>query len=185
MTYTLQDIKSLRKKLGMTQADLSKKAQVSQSLIAKIEAGKIDPTFSRAKQIFDALSSIAEKNETKAEEIMNKNIITLETKDKLNSAIKKMKKYEISQLPVMEKDIVVGLISESTILAKMAEIEDVSELIKFTVSEVMSECPPIINHLTPLPVISSLLRFYPIVLVTKNGKLAGLISKADIIRKAV
>ncbi|MBI2079314.1 helix-turn-helix domain-containing protein, partial [Candidatus Micrarchaeota archaeon] len=38
---------SLRRKLGITQKELAKLAGVSQSLIAKIEMGKIDPAYSK------------------------------------------------------------------------------------------------------------------------------------------
>ena len=41
MPFEITEIKLIRKKLGITQADLSKQAGVSQSLIAKIESERI------------------------------------------------------------------------------------------------------------------------------------------------
>ncbi|MFQ5647816.1 MAG: helix-turn-helix transcriptional regulator, partial [Candidatus Aenigmatarchaeota archaeon] len=40
----ITEIRKIRKKLGLTQSQLAQEARVSQSLIAKIEAGKLDPT---------------------------------------------------------------------------------------------------------------------------------------------
>ena len=51
--------------MGLTQTDLAKKANVSQSLIAKIESGKIDPTFTKTKKIFETLSYLEKKEEVK------------------------------------------------------------------------------------------------------------------------
>ena len=67
MSYELKDIKDIRKKFNLTQSDLAKKADVSQSLIAKIEAGRLDPTYSNAQKIFEALDTLTKKEETKAE----------------------------------------------------------------------------------------------------------------------
>jgi len=51
----LSYIKKMRKKFGLTQAKLAKMAGVSQSLIAKIESEKIDPSYKIAKKIFTVL----------------------------------------------------------------------------------------------------------------------------------
>ncbi|MBU4502216.1 MAG: helix-turn-helix domain-containing protein, partial [Nanoarchaeota archaeon] len=48
----LEEIKIRRNKIGLTQTQLARLAGVSQSLIAKIESKKIDPTFSKTKSIF-------------------------------------------------------------------------------------------------------------------------------------
>ena len=58
MSYELSEVKVIRKKLGLTQGELAKAAGVSQSLIAKIESTKIDPTYSKVKLIFHALESL-------------------------------------------------------------------------------------------------------------------------------
>lgn len=55
MLPSLDEIAKRRKLLGLTQKQLAKIAGVSQSFIAKIESGKIDPSYSKAKAIFDTL----------------------------------------------------------------------------------------------------------------------------------
>ena len=47
----------------------------------------------------------------------------------------------------------------------------------------MEETPPILSKTTSIKVISNLLRHYPTVLVSENGKLVGLITKADLLEK--
>jgi len=97
MAYELEEIKKIRKSLGLTQTELAKQANVSQSIIAKIESGKIDPTLSKAKKIFDALSFFEKKHEIKAEEIMNRKIISIKPDEGIKDAVTKMKKYNISE----------------------------------------------------------------------------------------
>ena len=53
MLPELSEIKAKRKHLGLSQSGLSVKTGVSQSLIAKLEAGKISPSYLSAKKIFD------------------------------------------------------------------------------------------------------------------------------------
>ncbi|MEM3267388.1 MAG: helix-turn-helix domain-containing protein [Conexivisphaerales archaeon] len=52
--YELREISKMRKVLGLTQVQLAKMAGISQSLLAKIEAGKVDPSYTRARKIFAA-----------------------------------------------------------------------------------------------------------------------------------
>ena len=72
MPYELEEIKEIRKKFGLTQSELAKRAGVSQSLIAKIEANMLDPGYSKTKQIFDALENLTQKEELTAQQIMQK-----------------------------------------------------------------------------------------------------------------
>ena len=175
MTYELEEIKKIRKKLGMTQTELANRANVSQSLIAKIESGRIDPTYTKTKKIFSALSDLEKKEEIKAEQFMTGKIISIISSTSIKEAIDKMKKSQISQLPVIDNHKLVGLVSESTILdallnAKGREVKDV-----------MQEAPPIVSKVTSIQVISNLLKHYPMVLVSEEGKLVGLITKSDLL----
>src|SRR3989344_1452548 len=161
MFTDLQEIKHLRKKLSLTQVELAKYANVSQSLIAKIESNSIDPTFTNAQKIFAALQSLSEKEEKKAVSIMNKNLIYLEQEDSLKVAIQRMKKHSISQLPVLDNKKAVGIISETAILDAIMNNKSAETQIQ----EIMSEAPPTIDRNASMKVVSHLLKFYPLLLV--------------------
>src|SRR3989344_3886333 len=154
MTYELEEIKKIRKKLGMTQTQLSQRAGVSQSLIAKIESGRIDPTYTKSKKIFAVLSEMEKKEEVKAEQIMPNKIVSVLPSTPLQEAIEKMKKFQISQLPVGENHKLVGLVSEGIILD--AILDQKSKLVK----DIMQEAPPIVSKSTSINVVSNLLKHY-------------------------
>lgn len=177
MTYELEEVKKIRKKLGMTQIELANRAGVSQSLIAKIESGRIDPTYTKTKRIFTALSDLEKKEEVKAEQLMTAKIISVCPDTSIKEAIGKMKKFQISQMPVIEDGKSIGLVSESTILDALLNSKGKQ------VKEIMQETPPIVSKTTSVQVISNLLKHYPMVLVSKEGKLIGLITKSDLLGK--
>ena len=177
MTYELEEIKKIRKKLGLTQTELANRAGVSQSLIAKIEAGRIDPTYTKTKKIFAALSDLEKKEEIKAEQLMTAKIIGVAPSDSTKEAIEKMKKFQISQLPVTENHKLIGLVSESTILDAMLNSKGNH------VKDIMQEAPPIVSKSTSIHVVSSLLKHFPMVVVSEEGKLAGIITKSDLLGK--
>ena len=177
MTYELEEIKKIRKKIGMTQTELANRSGVSQSLIAKIESGRIDPTYSKAQKIFAALSDLEKKEEIKAGQIMAGKIISVAPADSIKEAIAKMKKSQISQLPVVEDHKLVVMVSESTILEAMLNSK------AGHVREVMQEAPPIVSKATSIQVVSNLLRHFPMVVVSEEGNLVGLITKSDLLGK--
>ncbi|MBS3131867.1 CBS domain-containing protein [Candidatus Woesearchaeota archaeon] len=177
MQYELEEIKKIRRNLGLTQMQLAKQAGVSQSIIAKIESGKIDPTYSKVKKIFEAISYFEKKQETNAEQIMNAKVISVSPGEDIKEAIKKMKKYDISQMPVIDDHKSIGLISESILLNALMDGKGKK------VSDIMEDAPPIVSKKSSIKVISNLLRHYPMVLVTEGGKMAGLITKADLLGK--
>ena len=101
-------IKQLRQKTGLTQAQLAQKSGVSQSVITKIERGKIEPSYTIAKKIFITLEEeLAKKyNETVARNICTKKIIMLNPRDTIHKAIIQMKKHAISQIPISQDNII-------------------------------------------------------------------------------
>lgn len=176
--YELSEIKVIRKKVGLTQGQLSKLAGVSQSMIAKTEAGILDPSYSNVCKIFDALNSLTNKNKIKIDQILIKKIISLSSSETIKSAIEKMKKYEISQTPVIDGSSVVGLISEGILLDSLIKTNNPT----IKIGEVMSEPPPTISVSADFEAASHLLKYYPLVLVSDKGKFIGVLTKADLIR---
>ena len=177
MVIELNEIKHVRKKFGLTQTELAHKASVSQSLIAKIESGRIDPTYSKTKKIFDVLQNLTQEKEVKAEEVMNSKVISLDPEDNIRDAIKKIKHYGISQLPVINDHKVIGTISEATLLNALLQKKG------RIVRDVMDEAPPIVSRKASINIVSNLLTFYPMVLVADDGKLEGVITKSDVLSR--
>ena len=177
MISELSEIRKMRKKFDLTQFELAKRANVSQSLIAKVEAGRIDPTYTNVKKIFSALNDFGKKHELKASEIMNDKLISVGPEEDIAEAIKKMKKFNISQMPVIEEHKSVGIVSESIILEGMMNKK------ARKIREIMQDPPPIIPKNTAVDVVSNLLMSSPMVLVSDNGKLKGIITKSDVLGK--
>ncbi len=176
MIFDITHLKKIRRQLDLTQHQFAREIGISQSMIAKIEAGKLDPTYSYVKKIEGAINSLMKKEEKEAKDIMIKNLIKAKPKDKASDIIKLMNKHAISQLPVLQGGKVVGLITESSILEK-----DLEEIKNLKVKDLMIEAPPLIAEDTGISVILSLLKYYPLVIISKKGKLIGLITKADLI----
>src|SRR3989338_9884210 len=180
MVFDITPLKKIRKQLNLTQHEFAQKAGISQSMVAKVESGRLDPTYSNVKKIEQALELLTKNYEKEAKDIMIKNIISVNKDEKISNIIKLMNKYTISQLPVLEKDKVIGLILESSILNK--GLEDIKNL---KAKDVMEEAPPIINKNAKLEVIKQLLRFYSLILIEDKGNLIGLITKSDLINSLV
>lgn len=175
MLPELSEIKRKRKILELTQGDLAKLSGISQSLIAKIEADKLEPTYNKAKKIFEILDNLSYDKTKKAKDIMNTKIIKLNCSDDLKKAIEVMKKYGISQMPVYDKDKMVGFISESLLLEALLGGKH------NTVCDAMGERPPTVSEDTPIEVISSLLKYSPLVVVFGDRKAKGVITKSDVL----
>ena len=140
MPLELKDIKKIRKKFNLTQIELAQRSGVSQSMIAKIESGHLEPTYSNAIKIFNALNNISKEKELTAKDIMEKNIISVTPDQEIKKTISLMKKHEISQLPVIQNNTPIGTISESSILNNILGNQNAK-----IVKEIMLESPPSIS----------------------------------------
>ena len=182
MFPTLEDIAKRRRQLGLKQSELAKMAGVSQSLIAKLEAGTIDSSYTKVKTIFDVLDRLEFKIKTQTDKLINKNVVIVQKNEPVSKVVKLMQQYGYSQVPVFEGKHSVGSISEKAILRQIIAGKDLGEISKLPTEEIMEEAFPQINEDAPLSLISSLLQNYSSVLVFKRGEVIGIITKADLLR---
>ncbi|MFQ5836808.1 MAG: XRE family transcriptional regulator, partial [Candidatus Bathyarchaeia archaeon] len=174
MLPSLEKIARKRKMLGLTQKKLANLSGVSQSLIAKLESGKTDPSYTKVKAIIDVLNQLEMKMEVHAREIVHSKVVSVQKSDKVSKAVRLMMEHGYSQLPVFDGEHAVGSISEKTILSQVSAGRDLSQISVLFVEEVMNEAFPQVGEDAPLSLISGLLQVYPAVLVSKKGKVTGI-----------
>lgn len=179
----LSEIKRLRKELKITQEELAKRSGVSQALVARIESGGVDPSYSKIKAIFEALEGFSEKKEIRASDIMAKGVFGVNGSETVEEAANVMKKYKISQMPVFgNNNKIIGSISEKTIINRLVFGDDLNSLSKRKAEELMDDAFPAVGKETALPVISVLLEHNPAVIVSVQGEYVGIITKADLLK---
>ena len=71
MVFDISQLKKIRKQLDLTQFQFAKKAGISQSMIAKIESNKLDPTYSKVKKIELALELLTKHGEKQERGYLN------------------------------------------------------------------------------------------------------------------
>jgi predicted transcriptional regulator len=182
MFPTLEDIAKRRRQLGLKQSELAKAAGVSQSLIAKLEAGTIDSSYKKVKNIFDVLERLEFKTKVQAEKLIQSQVISVQKNEPISEVVKIMKKHEISQMPVFDGKQSVGSISEKAILHQILAGQDLEVISRQPAEKIMEESFPQINEDAPLSLITSLLQTYSAVLVSKKGIIIGIVTKADLLR---
>jgi len=182
MFPTLEEIAKKRRQLGLKQAELAKLAGVSQSLIAKLESGKIDSSYTKVKTIFGVLERLEAKTKIQEEKVIPNQIISIQKDEPLAKVVRLMKDHGYSQIPVFDGKQSVGSISEKTILRQILAGKDLAQISQLPIEDLMEEAFPQVSEDAPLSLISSLLQTYSAVLVSKKGNVVGIITKADLLR---
>ncbi|HET8802950.1 MAG TPA: pyridoxal-phosphate dependent enzyme, partial [Aequorivita sp.] len=110
----------------------------------------------------------------------DKPLITVKTEELVGHAIERMKKYNISQIPVEDTSGFVGALDETDLLRKYLENKNVADL---PIKEVMHKPFPIVKKSTPIEEISKLIhKENNAVLVDLGDGNYSIITKHDIIR---
>jgi predicted transcriptional regulator len=183
MLPPLDEILKKRKALGLTQSKLAELAGVSQSIIAKIESGTVDPSYSIAKRLVEALEKESiQVSRPRVNEIMSKPVISVSKTQLVRDAVDLMRKRGYSQLPVFDASRCVGSISEKTILDRAARGEPLEGLLNNRVRDIMDSPLPVVNDDTPLEMVLGLLQGNYGVLVTKGESTIGILTKSDILK---
>ena len=177
-----KEIKSIRRKLNLTQKILERDLIIPQATISRIESGKGNPSYMQVKKIFDYLerkSLNIKDSEKTAENIMTREIILISARATIKEAIELMNKNGVSQIPIFEKNQNIGSLTAKKIQKIIAENP---ELIKAEV-DIIKELPfPEIEKNWNIKDISNLLTNYSAVLVKERDNCIGIITDADIFK---
>ena len=135
----------------------------------------------------------AKKNNRKAIPVadwMTKGVLAVETYDSIAVARQLMAKHRVNQLPVLDNDNLIGIVTDrdirdayptSLMIDRTEEIDKFAE--KVTVETVMTHDVFIVQPDTPLMTAVALLRRHRIgsLPVIKNKELIGIITRSDIL----
>ena len=182
MLPSLSEIERRRKDLGLTQSKLATLAGVSQSIIAKIEAGSVDPSYSVVARIIVALERMGVAPSLRVNQLRSRPVVSISKMSLVREAVDLMRKKGFSQLPVFDGGRCVGSISEKTILDRAARGESLQELLGRRVREIMDSPFPIVNDDTPLDMVLGLMQSNYGVLVSRGENVTGILTKSDILK---
>jgi len=121
---------------------------------------------------------------------MTEGVLAVETYDSIGIARELMAKHRINQLPVLDNDVVVGIVTDrdlrdayptSMAIAETKKIDEFAA--RYTVEEVMSHDVFTVNPDTPLTTAVALLRRHRIgsLPVIESKSLVGIITRSDIL----
>ena len=174
------ELKSARKQAGLTQVQLASVSGVSQSVIAKVESGAVDPAYSTVQKLFAALEKSAPSVKL-VRDVMHRSVVTVAPSDSVVVASRKMKRLGVSQLPVVSNSKLIGLLSEDDVMRGVEKAIVISGGAKTKVARIMSPSPPVLSSSVPASSLPSILHHSPIVCVVDGSKLVGVVTRADLL----
>ncbi len=184
MMPDLEEIRRLRKALGLTQTAIARLANVSQSTIVKIEKKQMNPSYDAVRRIMNTLQAEMKRQEKRAlvDQIQTRKVQYVEARIPLSTAVDEMRRWKFSQMPVMHNGHPVGSISDKVINNLILSGRDPKDLARIRVDEVMEPAFPQIDAKAPVELAASLLRHYDAVLVTAKGEVTGIVTKSDLMK---
>jgi CBS domain-containing protein len=115
-------------------------------------------------------------------EIMTKNVITIDSNDSVLEACKKYSANKVGSLVVMDKNIIVGIVTERDIIESMILINGDPKNTK--VREIMSSKIKIIHATATIEKAAEIMKEYNIkkLPVVLNNEIVGIITETDMLR---
>jgi len=176
---TPEELRSRREALGLKQTELARRAGISQSMIARIEAGNVDPRVRTLNKILTVLNS-SEPKKVRASQIMHTPVLAIQPQEAITRAVEIFEKNNISQLPVIERGVPVGCISESVIV-KAIEQQRLHKTHLFVVRDFMEPGFPTVPPDMDVETVINILQQNHAVLVVDGRIVKGVITKHDLI----
>jgi len=178
----LKEIRRRRERLGISQHKLAKDLRISQSTVAKIESGKINPTYKLVERIFSHLSSLHSVGMGTAGEVASKPVLAVREQTSVAEAVKTLQKHGFKQLPILNGNHNLGSLSERGISRRILETKRPESLLRKSVRTVMEEALPTLPEDVAVEVIIPLLQRTQAVLTSKKGRITGIVTNADLLK---
>ncbi len=189
----LDKIRQMRKRLNLSQRELANLAGVSQSLIAKIERGSIDPSYSNVRKILVAFEEVLRRrkvegmktgNQLTVGDLATRGVIHVTPDQTIGEGTEKMMKGRFTQLPVIVGERVVGGITDDrirdyTIEETKSGRKTYDEVMRTKIEEIMDEPFPILSEDTPIDLASFHLQREEAILISRKGQIVGILTSAD------
>ena len=168
----LSTVGKRRKILGITQQRLAKMCGISQSLLAKIESGNVNPSYSVAVGLFETLDVLEQNGAATSRDIMKKSVVILNPRQRIAAAVKISKQHAYSQFPVAYGGKLVGSITTKDMLDAPKDA---------TVGAFLSDQLPTVSESTPIEAVKQLLKSSQAVIVLNRGAIVGIITAEDLL----
>lgn len=189
----LDKIRQMRKRLNLSQRELASLAGVSQSLIAKIERGSIDPSYSNVRKILMAFEEVLRRRKVEGlkvgvqlsvGDLATRGVIFVSPDQTIAEGVERMMKGRFTQLPVLVGDRVVGGVTDDrirdyTIEETKNNRKSYDAVMQTKIEEVMSDPFPILSEDTPIELASVHLQREEAILVSRKGQIVGILTSAD------
>ncbi len=176
MIVTVDDLRRMRMNAGISQIELADEVGVSQAFIARMEKGSLDPKLSLVHKIIRYLTGVTMKV---CSEIMSTDVVTVDARDPVLEAARKMRNGSFSQLPVLRGTRLLGSISQDDIIRNLN-----LNLVEMNVDAIMNpEGIPMVSENTPVEKIIPLLQVFQAVIVQRQGRLSGIITSSDLLKQ--
>ena len=116
--------------------------------------------------------------QTKSSERNIPQLVSISASDSVQDALNLMRTYELSELPVIDTEQILGTVRESKL---MAEVIDNRATLMSSVDSLMEKPMPMLDAHADLSEAISCLRNYPALLVTEFSRPIGVLSRHDIL----
>lgn len=180
------DIQKRRELLGLSQKQLvgrltERGVPIRQPYLSKIEAEKAEPTYRLVRELVGVLDEYenAASEETLAG-LYRPRPVVIESGESVADAIRKIRKNGFSQLPVYSKGKNAGRLTDAMILAAERRYGK-DGVRKKTVSQIMGPPYPALNIGTSKSEAEHMVEKIGAVLVEKEGKIVGIITREDML----
>lgn len=109
----------------------------------------------------------------------DKSLVTVKTEELVSHAIERMRKYQISQIPVVDNHGFVGSVDETALFRAYMDDKDMANT---PIKEIMKEPYPIVNSFTSIEDITKLIKKgHAAVIVAMDNEKHNIITKYDVI----